>query len=283
MAAEHIELHAGALRLALRPDLGGCIAGLWHRHLPVMRCSEPAALAGVRQSACFPLLPYSNRLAYRRFRWKGQDYTTQPNFDDSPHSLHGVAWRRPWQIESSSALDVVLRCRHEADAEWPFAFEAHQYFTLTPEAMRVQLVLRNTDPRAQPVGLGWHPYFPKRARSRLHLECGARWDNDAAQLPVRKVAQRGIDSDLVHLDYDNGFDGWRGAARIRDEKMSLQLSSSLQRLVVYTPPQRDYFCVEPVSHVSNAIHMADPLAHGLLSLAPGESAEAWMQLDVGVL
>jgi hypothetical protein len=29
--------------------------------------------------------------------------------------------------------------------------------------------------------------------------------------------------------------------------------------------------------------MADPLAHGLKSVAPGESAEAWMQLDVGVL
>jgi aldose 1-epimerase len=97
------------------------------------------------------------------------------------------------------------------------------------------------------------------------------------------VAQSSIDADVQHLDYDHCFDGWRGVARLRDEKMSLQLSSSLQRLVVYTPPQRDYYCVEPVSHVSNAIHMADPLAHGLRSVAPGESTEAWMQLDVAVL
>ena len=67
---------------------------------------------------------------------------------------------------------------------------------------------------------------------------------------------------------------------MRDEKLSLRLSSSLRWLVVFTPTMRDYFCVEPVSHVSNAIHMADPLAHGLLSLAPGESAEAWMKLEV---
>ena len=228
-------------------------------------------------------MPYSNRLAYRRFRWKGVDYSTEPNFDDSPHSLHGVGWRRPWEIVSSSALDVVLRYRHEGDADWPFAFEARQYFTLTPEAMRVQMVFDNLAQIAQPVGLGWHPYFPKRARSRLHIEFDSRWDSDAAQLPVRKVAQSGIDSDVMHLDYDNCFDGWRGTARIRDEKMSLQLSSSLDRLVVYTPQQRDYYCVEPVSHVSNAIHMADPLAQGLRSVAPGESTEAWMQIDVGVL
>jgi aldose 1-epimerase len=279
----HFELHAGALRLALRPDLGGCVAGLWHRHLPVLRSTEPAALASARLSACFPLLPYSNRLAYRRFRWKGVDYATQPNFDDSPHSVHGVGWLRPWAIVSSSALDVVLRYRHVPDAHWPFAFEARQYFTLTPQAMRVQMVFDNLADIAQPVGLGWHPYFAKRARSRLHIELDGRWDSDAAQLPVRKVAQSGVDSDVQHLDYDNCFDGWRGVARIRDERMSLQLTSSLDRLVVFTPQQRDYFCVEPVSQVSNAIHMADPLAHGLRQVPPGESFEAWMQIEVSIL
>ena len=34
---------------------------------------------------------------------------------------------------------------------------------------------------------------------------------------------------------------------------------------------------------SNAIHMADPAAHGLRTLASGESYEAWMKLDVAVL
>jgi aldose 1-epimerase len=277
------ELHAGALRLALRADLGGCIAGLWHRDQPVLRSTEPARLDAPRASAGYPLVPYSNRLAYRRFRWKGADYSTAPNFDDSPHSLHGVGWLKLWQIDSSSALDVVLRYRHAPDENWPFAFEARQYFNLTAGSLRVQMVFDNLADIEQPVGLGWHPYFPKRSRSRMHIELAARWDNDATQLPVRKVAQSGIDSDISHLDYDNCFDGWRGAARIRDERFSLQLSSSLDRLVVYTPRQRDYFCVEPVSHVTNAIHMADPFAHGLRKVAPGESFEAWMQLDVAVL
>ena len=228
-------------------------------------------------------MPYSNRLGYRRFRWKGQDYATQPNFDDSPHSVHGVGWLRPWELVSSSAVDVVLRYRHAADAHWPFAFEARQYFTLTPQSMRVQMVVDNLADIAQPLGLGWHPYFPKRARSRLHIEVDGRWDSDAsaaagAQGGAKRHRQRRGAPRLRQR-----FDGWRGAARIRDEKLSLQLSSSLDRLVVYTPQHRDYFCVEPVSHVSNAIHMADPLAHGLQRVEPGASIEAWMQLDVNVL
>ena len=278
------ELHAGALRLALRPDLGGCIAGFWHRETPILRSTEPSALTASRPSGCYPLVPYSNRLGYRRFRWKGQDHTTQPNFGaDNPHSVHGVGWLRAWEIESSSAQEVVLRYAHRPDADWPFAFEARQYFMLTPNSLSVQMVFANTADVAQPVGLGWHPYFPKRSRSRLHIELSHRWDSDATQLPVRKVAQPGIDSDVSHLAFDNCFDGWHGPARIRDEKFSLQLSSSLQYLVVFTPQEKDYFCVEPVSHVSNAIHMADPAAHGLRSVPAGETTEAAMRLEVTVL
>ena len=277
------ELHAGALRLALRPDLGGCIAGLWHRDTPILRGVEPSALTSSRPSGCYPLVPYSNRLAYRKFRWKGHDYTTQANFGDSPHSVHGIGWLRPWEIASSSALEVVLRLVHAGDADWPFAFEVTQYFTLSPQSMSVQMVFTNTAAQSQPVGLGWHPYFPKRSRSRLHVELSDRWDSDVTQLPVRKVAQPGIDSDVSHLNFDNCFDGWNGVARIRDEKFSLQLTSSLDRLVVFTPQDREYFCVEPVSHVSNAVHMADPAAHGLRALEPGQTFEASMKLEVAVV
>jgi aldose 1-epimerase len=274
------ELHAGALRLALRADLGGSIAGLWHDGVPLLRSTEPRALDSSRQSACYPLVPYSNRLGYRRFRWQGHDFNTQPNFDDNPHSLHGVGWLRAWTLSSHSAVDAVLTYAHAPDGDWPFAFEALQCFTLTPSSLRVEMTVTSTDTRAQPVGLGWHPYFPKRPRSRLHIELSDRWDSDATQLPTRKVAQPGIDADVAHLDFDHCFEGWRGPARIRDEKFSLQLTSDMPYLVVFTPRERAYFCVEPVSHVSNAIHMADPIAHGLRTLEPGESTSAWMKLDI---
>ncbi len=279
-----IELRVGDLRLALRPDLGGSIAGLWHGDLAVLRSSEPAELTRARLGACFPLLPYSNRLGHRHFRWQGKEYTTQMNFDDSPHSLHGVAWQRAWAVESHREHDAVLHFEHAADADWPFAFSATQTFALTAHALNVGLSITNTADKPAPVGLGWHPYFPKRARSRLHIELTDRWESDkTTQLPTRKVPQPGIDSDVVHLDFDNCFEGWQGAARVRDERLSVKLTSSLPYLVVFTPPARDYFCVEPVSHVSNAIHMSDPAAHGLRTLQPGEHFQAWMKLEIGAV
>jgi aldose 1-epimerase len=278
-----LELRAGALRLALRPDLGGCIAGLWHDTLPVLRSAEPGSLTASRPSGCYPLLPYSNRLGYRRFRWLGREHTTAPNFEDSPHSVHGVGWRRPWRVDSQRADDAVLTLEHASDADWPFPFEAKQVFALAGDHLNVGLTIRNTADHPAPAGLGWHPYFPTRRRSRLHVELTDRWESDASGLPTRRVPQSGIDGDLVHLDFDHCFEGWPGEARLRDECLHLRLSSSLPYLVVYTPPLKDYYCVEPVSHVSNAIHMAEPGAHGLRTLAPGEHVEAWMKLEVRAL
>jgi len=275
-----VELNAGALRLALRPDLGGSIAGLWHGGLPVLRSTEPAALAGSRQSGSYPLAPYSNRIGFHHFNWQGHDYTTQRNFDDNPHSVHGVAWQRPWQVVAAGADEAELLLVHAPDADWPFAFELRQRFALTPTELSVSFHFTNTAPLAQPVGLGWHPYFPKRARSHIQIDLTGRWDSDATELPVQLVAQSGIAADVAALDFDNCFEGWRGAASIRDEAFSLQLTSSLPYLVVFTPGDRDYYCVEPVSHVSNAIQFPDPAVHGLRTLEPGERFEAWMKLEI---
>jgi aldose 1-epimerase len=280
MTTPSLDLRAGDLRLALRPDLGGSVAGLWLGDVAVMRSTEPAALESSRRSACYPLAPYSNRLGYRRFRWLGQDHTTQPNFDDNPHSVHGVAWQRPWEVVSSSASEAELRYVHTPDHHWPFAFELRQRFVLTPDALELHLAFSNRAAHTQPVGLGWHPYFPKRPHSRLHAELTDRWENDASGLPTRRVPQPGIDGDVSHLDFDNCFEGWKGAARVRDDKLSMKLTSSLPYLVVYTPAHSPYYCVEPVSHVSNAIHMADPSAHGLRTLAAGATFDAWMKLEV---
>jgi aldose 1-epimerase len=280
MSSPTLELRSGLLRLALRPDLGGSIAGLWHGDLAVMRSTEGPALAGARQSASYPLAPYSNRLGYRRFRWLGQDHTTEPNFDDNPHSVHGVAWQRAWAVQSASATEATLSYSHSADAHWPFPFSLSQRFVLSADALEVHMAFTNTGAQPQPVGLGWHPYFPKRSRSRLHIELTDRWESDASGLPTRRVPQPGIDNDVAHLSFDHCFEGWRGAARLRDEKLSLRLTSSLPYLVVFTPENRPYYCVEPVSHVSNAIHMADPAAHGLRSLAPQSTLDAWMKLEV---
>jgi aldose 1-epimerase len=221
-------------------------------------------------SGCYPLVPYSNRLGYRRFRWLGRTTPPQPNFDDSPHSVHGVAWQRPWRWQSQREHTTPsCAAARGPDATGPSPSTARQRFVLTPDGAGTCTWPSPTPRAPQPVGLGWHPYFPKRARSRLHIELTDRWDSDASGLPTRKVPQPGIDADVAHLAFDHCFEGWRARRASATRSCRCKLTSSLPYLVVFTPETKDYYCVEPVSHVSNAIHMADPAAHGLRTLAPG--------------
>jgi len=281
--AQPLTLQVGDLRLAVRPDLGGSIAGLWHRGTPVLRCAEPELMPTPRQSACFPLVPYSNRLARRRFEWQGRQYATLPNFDGSAHSLHGVGWLRPWQVSAQSADRLELVYRHVPDGHWPFAFEARQTLLLGPRGLRADLELRNTDTVDQPAGLGWHPYFPKRPGSHLQIRVDTRWESDALQIPTHSVPQTAIDADVAQLALDHCFSGWEGPALIRDGHFALRLDSDLRHVVLFTPPGQGHFCVEPVSHVSDAIHFADPAARGLYCLPPGQTVAARMTLDVEAL
>lgn len=272
-------LRQGSLRAALRPDLGGSLAGLWWEGEPLLRSCEPEQLEGPRQSACFAMLPYSNRIGGCAFRWQGQAYRTRPNFGAHPHSLHGPGWQRAWAVGEQGPDRVSLHLRHAADEDWPFDFEATQTLQLRDQALHWQLQLRNTDARAQPAGLGWHPYFLHRAGSHLQAQVDRRWERGDDALPREARAHAALDLDLADSDLDHGFDGWSGEALITDQRLRLRLTASTRRLVVFTPPGAAHYCVEPVSHAINAVQAEDPLALGLVALAPGAHVAGWMQLQ----
>jgi len=159
MSTHSIELRAGELRLALRPDLGGCIAGLW---LGGLRCCAAPSRHNCRRRG----LRAATRWCRIPTAWlpalslAGKDYSTEANFDDSPHSVHGVAWQRPWQELSASDTQAEIAYAHEPDAHWPFAFEVRQRFVLDAGSLEMHFAFSNKAGQPQPVGLGWHPYFP---------------------------------------------------------------------------------------------------------------------------
>lgn len=280
---ETIDIASGALRATIVPACGGALAGLWHGGTAVLRpAPDPARMTSPREGACFALVPYSNRLGHRRFRWHGQAFEVQPNFDAAtPHALHGVGWRRAWRVASSTSSCVDLALLHRADVDWPFAFEATQRLELRGDTLTMHLAVRNTDARTQPVGLGWHPYFTRRAGARLSATVRTRSEKGADALPTHEAAHAPFDAARIDaLDVDHGYAGWDGAATIDDDAFAIELRASVDRLVVFTPPGREFFCVEPVTHATNALNAADPCAHGVIALAPDQAMTATATLQV---
>jgi len=280
-----LHLSGGKLRCDIRPDLGGCLAGLWWGDLPVLRSTPAEALTTVRLAGSYPLVPYSNRVAQARLKWAGTSHPLVQNNAAEPHAIHGVGWQRPWEVLEADAQFALLSYEHKPDADWPFAFDTSQAFRLCDDEIELTLSITNQSSQAAPVGLGWHPYFVKRAGSHLRFAAGGRWEMGADKLPTRRLPSPGLDQDCAALDVDHCFDGWNGEAVLGDGQLRIRLVSSLSRLVVFTNPARDTVAIEPVSHVNNAVNLlgqegmtADAL--GLKVLLPGESMTATMAIRV---
>ncbi len=281
-----LTLQAGESSLVVAPEIGGAIVGWTQGAVPLLRLPHPDAIitGNVRGLACFTLVPFSNRIAYGKFHWGGAEYQLDRNFGDHPHTIHGVGWQSRWSVLATGGSHVTLGLRHDAIGtsarRWPFAFAAEQRLVLTPDALHVELMVRNLHGGPAPAGLGLHPHFPRRDAPRLTFRADAVWLNGPDMLPEQRVAippewDHATGRPIGDASLDNCFTGWDGEARITHASstpaLTLTANPIFRHLVVYTPPGRDYFCVEPVSHMSDAINrMGDASDNGLRILAPGE-------------
>lgn len=278
------QLQAGALVCEIEPRLGGCIAGLWLGGVPVLRSTPAAQLTSARQAGSYALVPFSNRIAQATLLWQGTQHPLVRNNGAEPHAIHGVGWQRAWEVLESDSDFALLAYEHRPDSAWPFAFDSSQTLRLRDGALELTLSLTNQSRQAAPAGLGWHPYFVKRARSRISFEATGRWEMGPDKLPTERRPAHGLDAPCAFLDVDHCFDGWTGSVHLRDELLHTRLTSGLSRLVVFTNDTRDFVAIEPVSHVNNAMSLvdagADPAELGLAILQPGESISAQMSIAV---
>jgi aldose 1-epimerase len=284
-------LRAGKLQLRLRPDLGGCIAGLhWLEggaERPILRQS-PDRLDDVLAAASFPLVPYVNRIRGGSFTFRGREIRIARNMASDPSPLHGQGWLSPWQTVSDDERTAVLSFRHEA-GEWPWAYEATHHFGLDEGGLSMRLSCRNTGDAPMPCGLGEHPYFPCGPQTRIDTSVAVAWTIDAQVLPVDKVAAEGR-YDLRHRlvcgqDLDNGFGGWSGEAVLSDPDWPYEVrlsSPGTKFFQLYSPPAGGICVVEPVTHANAALNApeAEWPELGMRVLDPGEEMSLESRLEV---
>ena len=286
--AERLLLARDDWTLELRADVGGAVASLRHRDRAVLRPSPPR-FSDVLQSASFALVPYANRIAHGRFDHGGRSWQLPLNFGAHPHALHGVGWQARWNVTSHSPDAVVLRHEHDGGPGWPWPYVAEQRIELFADVVTFELAVVSRAETPMPVGLGFHPAFPVSSATVLRTNVGAVWLTDADQLPTGRAAhdhfadwRAGAPVQRNSL-IDHCHDAWERQLTITTPGMTtvLRASPDLDRLHLYVPPDADFFCAEPVSHVPDAINRATPAdMQGLRLLPPGGRFGVSMQIAV---
>lgn len=278
------EIAHGAWRLGVRPDLGGVIARLSHGGVDVLR-PTPEGATDVLQAACFPLLPYANRIAGGRFVLAGQTIAPGPTPGFEPHALHGFGWRRPWRL-SRDGDALVMSLVGPAGPDWPWATEGRQSLSLDDDGLSVALSLTNRDDRPMPAGLGLHPYFPRPPEARLTLSAARVWTVDGTLIPLQAVAPAEVmdwsdGPPIAQAPFvDHAYAGWDGRAVLTTAAgvTTLTAPEPAGLAHVFTPQGETYVCVEPVTHRPDAHNAPQGEATGLRTLAPGQTLAMTMRI-----
>jgi len=283
-----VQLRRGELVLDVAPALGGAIANFYSvrggERFDWLRPTIEGA------TACFPLVPFCNRIRDGRFTWEGREIVLPPNDPPSPHALHGMGWQALWKVLHQSGNAVQLEWEHAAGA-WPWRFRAVQTIALLEDGLDLRLEVSNLDSEAMPLGLDFHPFFPHRDSATVTLSTSAIWQADAALLPtvletpaLIAELQQGVPTRGLLLD--NNFIGWDRAARIDfatasgPRSLSVSATSPCDFAVIYAPPAANYFCIEAVSNCTDWLNLRH-LPHGHIGgsiLAPGATLGTSMRL-----
>lgn len=300
LRSDVITLTSGSARCQIAPGTGGAIAGFWWeqggRRIDWLRPASPAAVARGRAEdlACFPMVPYGSRIRGARFLFCGREIVETPADVEHRHALHGHGWRQGWMVVERGEDRLVLEYEHAADT-WPWSYRARQSFSLSAEALDVTLELENLSEGLMPAGLGLHPYFPRTPDARITARTRGVWLTDAEIMPTERTTvppawELGAGRRVSELALDNVFTGWDGEAVVTwpERAARLRLAATqplLSFLVVYTPPGHDFFCVEPSSHMTDAVNLArEGVAEtGLRVLAPQARRVARISLQPELL
>lgn len=281
-----IRLEAGDWRGTVAPELGGAMLSLDWQGQPVFR-PTPNGVTDILETACFPLVPYANRIADGRFVFDGRTVQLTALDRFAPHALHGDGWLLPWTVENQTANRVEMTLDWSGGQDgWPWSWRAHQVIELADQGLSITLSMTNTGEAAMPAGLGLHPYFHRYADSRLTLSAEGVWITDVREIPERlapvaEIADWSNGLALADAPFvDHAYAGWTGEAVLEGggRRVTLTADAPARWTQVYAPIDADVLCVEPVTHRPDAHNAPAGEDHGLARLAHGETRSLAMTI-----
>ena len=282
---ETARITAGDLAAEIVPSLGGGLARFdlirngsaapLFRPWPDAGTDEPVRLA------CFPLVPWSNRISGGGFHYGGRFHPLAANFAGDPFPIHGNGWTSPWTVTAKHASRVVLELLSEGPG--PYRYRGALDYALDPRGLSMRLAVTNRAEMALPFGLGFHPWLPRTRGTWLRAPAATVWLEDSRYLPtgsapvtVREDWDFSLPQMLPPSWVNNAFTGWNGRATIewhdRGLALDVEAGEGLNTYLLYSPNREaDFFCFEPISHLVDAHNLpGGPAANGLVVLAPGE-------------
>lgn len=190
---------------------------------------------------------------------------------------HGFARNLPWTIEATgeSSATLLLSSSDVTRSAYPWDFEARLTYAVSPNSLRIELVVKNASESPMPFAFGLHPYFLVRnkAKARIPTSATRAFDNvSKTTVPFSGFDLTANEVDLHLIDHGST----RGILDLGDGvQIAIDTSPEFIRWVVWTVAGKDYVCLEPWTAPGNALNTGE----GIILLPPQETRALWVTIS----
>jgi len=280
---------------------------------------------GYRLGSAF-LVPYPNRIRgplsadgkTLTTEWQGHTITLPANnIGKNPgaerHAMHGLILKAKTddvKVTKTAGGEQVTGVIHAGDfgGHWLSKTDLDFTIALTAEAVTTTIVAHNVGSEAEPIAIGWHPYFAfpsgDRTQARMHIPGSMmaevdNYDNvfptgklkpvDGTQYDLRApdgvpLANNFFDDNWSKLQWKNGVVTVKVIDPAAKYGVAIEgLSPEIKTIQAYAPPTQKFVAVE------HQYNFADPFGKewhgmdtGMVTLKPGQSTQWKVRLKVFV-
>lgn len=256
-----VSLSHGDHRVDVVPVMGAVASWSW-RGRDVFRPSLPKAIAARDPLglACFAMAPWVSRVRDSQFHFDGRTVQLKPETDPrlGRFCIHGEVWRAPWHITASTPSSLTMQIGPGPAGAWPWNYACLQSVALDDRGLTMTLSLQSHCDTPFPYTFGLHPYFARRADSRLTARVTHRSILSPEGMPLGEddATARWRDEKMTRGIQDHCYRGWDGDATIAfpDDGFRVQVRAEGCGFLQVYAPDEDFFCVEPQTGGPDALN-----------------------------
>jgi aldose 1-epimerase len=209
------------------------------------------------------LFPFASRIQEGRYTFKDTTYQFNCN-DADKNALHGLVYNKKFEVvdisECSKFCSVILEYEEvKKSCGFPYTYKIQLTYTLFEKEMSLSVKVENTDVKAFPFTLGWHPYFlsDDLINSTLKFKSDKKIEFDE-NLITKRVVDFKIEEEFKIEDkqLDDCFILNSDTIEFKTPNYQIEITTNQieNYLQLYTPKDLPMIAIEPMTGISNSFN-----------------------------
>ena len=233
----------------------------------------------------FATVPYFGAIQKKTFLYKKKFVSLPRTHPFEPDTIHGEGWVSKWKIKSKSKTSTELLFNHDGKKGFPFRYRVNQKFSLKNKSLFISISITNIDKESFNCGIGFHPWFNIDKSSAIYSNNFTYIKEYPEKVYKKKLFSKKNFLDLNKFKIDKTFINWSGRAILvinKDTTIEIKNKKNINNLHVYSPPNENFFCIEPVTNIGDAytIKKYSKMYQGLKVLKVNKKFEAKIEFKL---